>query len=79
MVLLGPREVPVLLWRCWGSKIKGSSLFPSRKPPLYTRKKTYIVPCQKEKKEKKEKQKWKPRYPDSHVVPTMVLTERSSA
>lgn len=52
MVLLGPREVPVLLWRCWGSKIKGSSLFPSRKPPLYTRKKTYIVPCQKEKKKK---------------------------
>lgn len=80
MVLLGPREVPVLLWRCGGSKMKGLSLFPSRQPPLYTRKKTYIVPCKKErKKKKKEKQKGKPRYPDSHVVPIMVPTERSSA
>lgn len=35
--------------------------------------------AKKKKEEKKEKQKGKPRYPDSHVVPTMVLTERSSA
>lgn len=54
MVLLGPQEVLVLLWRCGVSKMKGSSLFPSRKPPLYTRKRTYIVPCKKEKKKKKK-------------------------
>lgn len=79
-MLLGPREVPALLWRYGNSKTNGSSLFPSRNPaPIYNGQKDdlsfYPKKSKKRKKKKKNKKKQCTRY--LYVIP-QVLFSRSS-